>query len=34
MMKVLIMLENNINDANDDKPLSLKETMINPHWPK
>ena len=31
MMKVLIMLENNIDDADDDEPLSLKKTIASPH---
>ena len=33
-MKVLTMLENNINNTDDDEPFSLKKAMINPHWPK
>ena len=34
MVKVLIMLENNINNTDDDEPLSLEEVMTSPHWPK
>ena len=34
MVKVLTMLENNINNAGDDEPLSLEEAMTSPHWPK
>ena len=34
MMKVLIMLENNIDDADNDEPLSLKKTMASSHWLK
>ena len=30
-MKVLIMLENNIDDADDDEPFLLKKIMISPH---
>ena len=26
------MLENNINNADDNEPLSLKKTMISPYW--
>ena len=33
-MKVLIILENNIDNTDDDKPLSLKKAMANSHWPK
>ena len=28
------MLENNINDINDDEPLSLKEAMASFYWLK
>ena len=31
MVKVLIMLENNINDADDDEPFSLEKVMTSPH---
>ena len=34
MVKVLTILKNNINDADDDEPLLLKKTMISPYWPK
>ena len=34
MVKVLIMLKNNINNINDDESFSLKKTMVNPHWSK
>ena len=34
MMKVLIMLENNINNTDDDKPLLLEKAMTNSYWPK
>ena len=34
MMKILIMLENNINNADDDEPLLPKEVITSPHWPK
>ena len=34
MVKVLIMLENNIDDADDDEPFLLKKIMISPHWLK
>ena len=34
MMKVLIMLENNIDNTDDDEPLSLEKAMASPHWPK
>ena len=34
MMKVLIMLENNIDDADDDEPLSFEKAMASSHWPK
>ena len=34
MMKVLIMLENNIDDAGDDESLLLEEAMASPHWSK
>ena len=33
-MKVLTMLENNIDNTDDDEPLLLKEAMASPHWPK
>ena len=31
MVKVLIMLENNIDNADDDEPLSLKKAIASPH---
>ena len=31
-MKVLTMLENNINDTDDDEPLLLEEAMASPYW--
>ena len=34
MMKVFIMLENNINNTDDDEPLSLEKTMTSSYWPK
>ena len=34
MMKILTILENNINNADDDEPLSLKKVMASPYWPK
>ena len=32
IMKILIMLENNINNINDDEPLLLKKAITSPHW--
>ena len=34
MVKVLTMLENNIDNAGDDEPLLLEKAMASPHWPK
>ena len=34
IVKVLTMLENNINDIDNDEPFLLEETIISPHWPK
>ena len=34
MMKVFTMLENNINNADDDEPLSIEKIMTSSHWPK
>ena len=31
MMKILIMLENNINNTDDDESFSFKETIASPH---
>ena len=31
MVKVFIMLENNINNADDDEPLSLEKVITSPH---
>ena len=33
-MKILIILENNINNTGDDEPFSLEEIIISPHWLK
>ena len=33
-MKILIMLENNIDNAGDNEPFSLEKTITSPHWPK
>ena len=32
MMKVLIMLENNINDAGDNEPFLLEKAMASLYW--
>ena len=34
MMKALTMLANNIDNEGPDEPLSLKEAMARPDWPK
>ena len=34
MMKVLTILENNINNADNNEPLSFEKAMASSHWPK
>ena len=33
-MKILTMLENNIDNTDDDEFLLLEKVMTSPHWPK